>query len=90
LAGLDLLAHFEGQFDGGRSDLLGNQKADGFVDGRPGDRLTGVGSAIIMGAITDIPSFQSATAGGVANAEMSAASPTYGAALQKRRAFPWD
>ena len=39
MAGFDLLADVERQSDGGRRHLLGNQHADGFVDGRPGDRL---------------------------------------------------
>ncbi|WP_192937273.1 hypothetical protein [Sinorhizobium meliloti] len=40
MPGLDLLAEFEREFDSRRRHLLSNQHADGFIDGRPGDRLT--------------------------------------------------
>ena len=39
---LDLSADLERQLDGGRRHLFGNQHADGLVDRRPGDRLTGI------------------------------------------------
>ncbi len=35
-----ILADFEREFDSRRRHLLSNQHADGFIDGRPGDRLT--------------------------------------------------
>lgn len=87
---LDLSAHFECQFDGRRCHLLGNQHADGFVDGRPGNGLAEWFAAVAMGAITDVPSFLPATPGSVANPEMPAALPTHGPALQQCRAFPWN
>ena len=84
---LDLLADLERQLDGRRRHLLGNQHADGFVDGRPGDRLAVGLAAIAVGAITDVPGFQPAAPGSVADAEMPAASPAYCPPLQQRRAF---
>ena len=90
LPGLDLLAHFKGQLDGGWVDLLSDQSPVGFVDGRSGDRLTKIGAAIIVGAIAGIPCLPPASAACVANREVSAASPAYGFALQKRRTLSRD
>ena len=56
MPGLDLLADFERQFDGGRRYLLGHQHADGFLDRRLGDRLAHGFATIDIGAITHVPS----------------------------------
>lgn len=89
MTGFDLLADVKRQIDGGRRHLLGNQPADGIVDGRPGDRLAQGLCAIAVGAIADVPGFLPATPGGVANSKkMPAALPAHGPALQQCRAFP--
>ncbi len=87
---LDLFAHFERQFDGRRRHLLGNQLADGFIDGRAGDRLAQGFAAIGMGAIANIPGFLPAAPGGVANPKMPAALTAHSPSLQQRRAFSRD
>ncbi|WP_457662552.1 hypothetical protein [Sinorhizobium medicae] len=53
MPGLDLLADFEREFDSRRRHLLSDQHADGFIDGRPGDRLTHRLPTINAGTITN-------------------------------------